>query len=147
MATGIFSAAHNLAPPDTGEVVVARDMNLDGRHDFIIPENMPSDVLLEINNNAAVTCTPPGSGSLQAKFCAPAANASVPLTFTVKGSANSPAGVMRIELWIDGKKNTEMWNDQINASVTVSAGSHRVALVAVDKFGSHTTNAINVSAQ
>lgn len=142
---GIFSAAHQLAAPDTGVVVLARDMNLDGRHDLIIPEQ-PGDVLLEINNNAAVTCAPPGSGSLHAKFCTPAANATVPLTFTVKGSGNSPAGVVRIELWIDGKKNTEMWNDQISASVTVAAGTHRVALVAVDKFGAHATGAINVTA-
>jgi hypothetical protein len=144
---GIFSAAHQLAGPDTGQVVVARDMNLDGRHDLIIPENMPSDVLLEINNNAAVTCAPPGSGSLHAKFCAPAANATVPLTFTVKGSGNSPAGVARIELWVDGKKRTEMWNDQIKATVTVAAGKHRVALVAVDKFGAHSSSGINVTAQ
>jgi len=144
---GIFSAAHQLAGPDTGVVVVARDMNLDGRHDFVIPENLPGNVLLEINNNATVTCAPPGSGSLHAKFCAPVANATVPLTFTVKGSGNSPAGVVRIELWVDGKKRTEMWNDQIRASVTVAAGTHRVALVAVDKFGAHSTNAINVTAQ
>ncbi|MGH9571885.1 MAG: FG-GAP repeat domain-containing protein [Candidatus Angelobacter sp.] len=143
---GIFSAANQIASPDSGAIVVARDMNLDGRHDLIIPEDLPSDVLLEINNNAAVTCTPPGSGSLHAKFCAPAAGASVTRTFTVKGSGNSPAGVVRIELWVDGKKNTEMWNDQISASVTVAAGSHRVALVAVDKYGANSTSAINVSA-
>jgi len=143
---GIFSAAHQLAGPDTGAMVATRDMNLDGRHDFMVPEDLPGNILLEINNNAAVTCAPPGSGSLHAKFCAPAANATVPLTFTVKGSGNSPAGVVRIELWIDGKKNTEMWNDQISATVTVAAGTHRVALVAVDKFGAHSTNAINVTA-
>jgi hypothetical protein len=40
---GIFRAAHELAGLDTGQVVVSRDMNRDGRHDFIIPENMPSD--------------------------------------------------------------------------------------------------------
>ena len=48
---------------------------------------------------------------------------------------------------IDGKKNTEMWNDQISASVSVAAGTHRLALVAVDKFGTHSTTAINISAQ
>ena len=144
---GIFGTAHSITGPDTGLMLVARDMNLDGRHDLLFPETMPADVQLEINNNAAVTCAPPGSGSLHAKFCAPAANATVPLTFTVKGSGNSPAGVARIELWIDGKKKTEMWNDQISAGVTVAAGTHRVALVAVDKFGGHSTNAINVTAR
>ncbi|HET9181323.1 MAG TPA: hypothetical protein VFP59_04250 [Candidatus Angelobacter sp.] len=56
-------------------------------------------------------------------------------------------GVVRLEICIHGKKRTQMWNDQIRASITVSAGRHRITLVAVDKYGAQSTEAINVTAR
>jgi hypothetical protein len=52
-----------------------------------------------------------------------------------------------MEIWIDGKKSAQVLNDQIQKTITVSAAKHRIAVVAVDRFGSHVTHAIYVTAQ
>jgi hypothetical protein len=121
-----------------------RDMNLDGRHDIVMTAS-PGTIIFS-NKNAPVICAPPGSATLNAKFCGLASGATVAKTFTVKASGNSPAGVARLELWLDGKKQFELWNDQLQRSLTVGAGKHRVSIVAVDRFGATATHAISVTA-
>ena len=121
-----------------------RDLNLDGRHDLVVPANS-SHVFL--NTNASVMCTPPSSAALSVHLCSPGSGATVAKTFTVKAGGNSPAGVVLMQLYIDGKKSFELWNDQIQRSVTVSSGKHRVASVAVDRFGKTVTKAVYVNAQ
>jgi hypothetical protein len=64
----------------------------------------------------------------------------------VSASGNSPAGISRVELWIDGKKRTEALGDQLRASVTVTAGRHRIAVVIVDTNGT-ATHAVSVTAK
>jgi hypothetical protein len=138
--TGPFSAGSFMQQQDPA----GRDLNLDGRHDLVEPANS-SWVLL--NTSAAVTCTPPGSGTLSVHLCSPGSGATVAKTFTVKAGGNSPAGVSLMQLYIDGRKSFELWNDQLKRSVTVSAGKHRVAIVAVDRFGKRVTKAVYVIAQ
>ena len=81
------------------------------------------------------------------RICGPADGATVAKTFTVSAAGNSPAGVTLMQLYIDGKKSFELWNDQLKRSVTVSVGKHRVAVVAWDRYRKTTTKAINVTAQ
>ena len=68
-------------------------------------------------------------------------------TFTVGAGGNSPAGVRMMQLYIDGKKAFDLWNDQLKRSVTVGAGRHRVSVIAIDRYGATTTKTINVTAQ
>ncbi len=137
--TGPFSAGSFTRQNDP----IGRDLNLDGRHDLVVPANS-SHVLL--NTNATVMCAPPGSATLSARICGPANGATVAKTFTVSAGGNSPAGVNLMQLYLDGKKSFESWNDQLKRSVTVSAGKHRVAIVAVDRYRKTTTKAIYVTA-
>lgn len=51
----------------------------------------------------------------------------------------------RLELWVDGKKLTQAFNDQINARVSVAAGTHRVTIVAVDLYDAIVKNAMTVT--
>ncbi|HEY0565304.1 MAG TPA: VCBS repeat-containing protein [Terriglobales bacterium] len=129
---------------DRQDTPLIRDLNRDGRHDIVLPAGGALQVLL--NTNAPVICALPSSATLNAKFCGLANGSSVAKTFTVKASADSPAGVARVELWLDGKKQFELWNDELQRSLTVSAGTHRVAVVAVDRYGATSTKAINVTA-
>ncbi len=144
---GRFQAQTSIGHPDIGTMVVARDMDLDGRVDLWVPEFLPGGITLMTNQNAPVICAPPGSNSLQAKICSPVANSAVGRTLTVSGSGNSPAGVRRVELWIDGKKRAETPNDQLRASVTLNAGRHRVTVVAVDKYGASASASSYVTAK
>jgi hypothetical protein len=67
-------------------------------------------------------------------------------TFTIKAAGNSPVGVKRMEIWIDGVKRGQALDDQIRRTVTLSAGSHKLTVVAVDQYHgtSKTTKTISV---
>jgi hypothetical protein len=125
--------------------LVARDFNLDSRHDLAVSTWMGEGWDAFINTNATTDCAPPSSANLAAKICGLANNASVTSPVLVKASGNSPAGVQRLEVWIDGHKATERWNDQLAKSFTLSAGTHRIAIVAVDAYKGTATNAIAIT--
>lgn len=117
--------------------LIARDVNFDSRHDI---GDSSLDVGTEqagwqiwANENARTNCPPPNSSRLRARICSPAANATVGATLTVTGSGNSPAGVKRMELWVDGKKRFEEWNDQLRATISLTQGRHRIVVQAIDQ--------------
>ena len=141
--TGFFDGPYSAGSYSRQGVPAVRDLNLDGRHDVVFPAGSTYTLL---NQNSAVACAPPSSGALHARICGPANNATVSRTFTVTGSGNSPAGVSRLEFWVDGKKSNEVLNDQIKQTITVSAARHRIAVVAVDRFGKTVTTAVSVLA-
>jgi hypothetical protein len=92
------------------------------------------------------TCPGVGSATLHAKICAPANNANVSTSFLVTAGGNSPVGVQRLEVWVDGKKVYEKLGDQLNKKLTLTTGKHRLAVVAVDKYvgTSSTVEYVNV---
>ena len=87
-----------------------------------------------INTSAFTNCAPPSSANLAAKICGPGNNASVTSPVLVKASGNSPAGIKRLEVWIDGVKKYEKWDDQSAKKFTLAAGSHKISVVAVDLY-------------
>jgi len=142
-------------PEDVSQVspgaVLGRDMNLDSRHDLAVAvvelfgdEHGGWQILG--NNNAQTNCAPPNSSRLAAKICLPANNATVGNALTVKGSGNSPAGVKRMELWVDGQKRFEEWNDQLRTTISLTPGRHRIVVQAVDQDDSFSPKAIEVTA-
>jgi hypothetical protein len=129
--------------------LIARDVNFDSRHDIgessldIGTEQAGWQIVT--NDNARTNCPPPDSSRLQAKICSPAANATVGATLTVTGSGNSPAGVKRMELWVDGKKRFEEWNDQLLATVSLTQGRHQIIVQAIDQDDSFVPTPIFVT--
>jgi hypothetical protein len=119
--------------------IVARDLNLDSRHDLAIAGiselgvGAPVTHVL-LNQNAQTNCAPPPASTLAVHMCTPAANAGVRSTFTVHAAGNSPAGVKRMELWVDGVKRAQNFNDQLGSTITLSLGTHRLTVVGVDQF-------------
>jgi hypothetical protein len=109
---------------------VIRDLSLNGRHDIVVPAGA---TYILTNTNAAITCAPPAVAGLAAKFCTQVQPSIV--SQTVRISGNSPVGVARMELWIDGKKSYGLWSDQLSLNITLAPGPHRIAAVAVDQFG------------
>jgi len=111
------------------------DMDLDGRHDVImgLPDFGITDVLVGLNQNGTPNCPPPPSNALQAKLCTPG-SATNSTTFTVKASGNSPVGIKRLELWVDGAKQAQALNDQLLTTLTLKKGTHQVTVVAVDQY-------------
>jgi hypothetical protein len=107
----------------------------------------PSDKLYTLlATNAPTNCTPPGTASLKAKICTPGSGGTVSRTFTVKAAGDSPAGVSRMQLFVDGKKVYDVWSDQLRKTVTVPSGTHRVTVRAYDKFIGYSQTTLYVHA-
>jgi hypothetical protein len=130
--------------PITGLTI--RDLNLDSRHDIAYTiHDAPGGFAateVKLNQNAATNCAPPGSGTLAVNICSAATAVN---SLTVKASGNSPNGVKRVELWIDGSKRAQAFSDQLNAKVGVAAGKHSVTVVGVDLYNAIVKKTISVS--
>ncbi len=124
-----------------------RDINLDGRHDYVQGDFGlgETDLVVGLNQNGTPNCAPPPSNVLQARMCAPGSTTSS-TTFTVQASGNSPVGVKRVELWVDGHKVAQALNDQLRKTLTLSVGTHQITVVAVDKYlgFAKSTRSVNV---
>jgi hypothetical protein len=150
----VFRLPHDPFGPTFALVIpgglVVRDMNLDSRHDFGDSTSQDGNEQagwdIWANDNAQTNCPPPNSSKLAAKICSPAANAIVGATLTVTGSGNSPAGVKRMELWVDGKKRFEEWNDQLLATISLTQGRHQIIVQAIDQDDSFMPTPIFVTA-
>jgi hypothetical protein len=145
--SGFFTAVSNSLAGSEAAFITIRDIDLDGRHDLITDEGGlgMSGAIMALNSNGAVNCPPPPSGAIHAKLCTPGTSTSS-TTFTVKASGNSPVGIQRLELWVDGTKRAQILNDQLLKTLTLSAGTHTITIVAVDQYLgiSKTTRTVNV---
>ena len=122
---GTLGSQYELSGVDSNASGLAiRDVNLDSRPDVMVPSWMGNGFNYGINTSANVNCAPPDASKLQAKICAPAPNGDVSNPITVTGAGNSPIGVKRLEIWVDGNKVTEELNDQIAKQITLSSGTH-----------------------
>jgi VCBS repeat protein/Big-like domain-containing protein len=144
---GTFTTPVNIPGTPTGSThLIVRDLNLNSRHDlaFTVNNSLTGQIFTGVllNQNAAVNCTPPGSGTLAVHICtAPTSTNSL----TIKAAGNSPNGVKRVELWIDGTKRTQAFSDQLNATVSVAAGKHSVTVVGVDLYDALVKKIITVT--
>lgn len=130
-----FTSISNTYQSASPQYAEFRDIDLDGRHDLLQFDNPPdlAGLNVSLNTNGAPNCPPPGSNVLQAKMCSPGSTTSSN-TFTVQGSGNSPVGIKRVELWVDGHKLGQTLNDQLRQTITLSTGTHTITVVAVDKY-------------
>lgn len=128
-------------------VLLFRDLDLDSKHDFIQVGPLAGAATVHLARSGAFSnCAPTGSGAIHAKICVPAGNV-VTSPVLVRASGNSPVGIKRLEVWIDGKKQTQRLNDQLAKRFTLTRGTHRIAVVAVDKFRGTATAAKQVTVQ
>jgi hypothetical protein len=145
---GTLGSQYELSGADNNvSGLVIRDVNLDSRPDVLIPTWMGNGFTYGVNTSANVNCAPPDSSKLQAKICAPAPNANVSNPITVQAAGNSPVGVRRLEIWVDGNKITEELNDQIAKQITLSPGKHSLSVVAVDQYLGYSSVMENINVQ
>jgi hypothetical protein len=126
---------------DVTSELIYRDLNLDSRHDVALSDATGGDIVVGLATSGYTNCAPPPSSSTIGKICSPIGTA--PSTFVLHASGNSPSGIKRLEVWIDGVKKYQKWNDQIAKSFTLSAGQHKISVVAVDRYkGTGASNAV-----
>jgi hypothetical protein len=143
--TGHFGTVHNVTTTSLRPwLPVLRHFNRDSQLDIIVPAD---SVYRFLAQNAPTNCTPPSPANLSAHICTPGTNAITSKTFTVRAAGDSPAGVVRMELWVDGKKVFENWGDQLKRTITVAAGAHRVVIHAIDRYKGFGTATSSITAQ
>jgi hypothetical protein len=137
-----FGTLQQIFGSNAGEVDF-RDLNLDSRQDMVLPDE---EVGVVLGSSGYTNCKGASSASLNAKICAPLNNAAVNASFLVTAAGNSPIGVKSLEIWVDGKKVYLKLGDQLSKRITLSAGRHRLVVVAVDKYvgSSSTVEYVNV---
>ena len=128
--------------------IAAGFINHDGQKDIFLVEN--GDFIPYLNNTgtAQAPCAAPANPGLN--FCVPVDNGVGRSPFHFVGSfyaQTQPAN--RIELWIDGQKKFQVFNDIIDVSLPVSIGSHTATLVGVGTAGAvvKVTHSIFVQAE
>ena len=142
-----FGAEQVIDNPSAIEVGF-RDLNLDSRTDVIVPEFFPDgEVQVTLATTGPRNCPGVNSGVLRAKICAPLDGATVSSPFLVTAAGNSPIGVQRLEIWVDGKKVSQKLGDQVNKRISLSPGQHRLVVVAVDKYVGHASAVEHVNVQ
>ena len=50
-----------------------------------------------------------------------------------------------MELWVDGSKRFEEWNDQLLATISLTRGRHRIVVQAIDQDDSFSPTPIFVT--
>jgi hypothetical protein len=64
----------------------------------------------------------------------------------VCASGNSPAGVVQLQVWIDGVKKAVRWHDQLANKFSLASGTHRITVIATDKYTQASANtSVNVT--
>jgi hypothetical protein len=89
-------------------------------------------------------CSAPISAGVH--ICAPPNGATVSSPVSVEAAATVTGTIARMELWVDGvKKYTATSSKQLNTTVSLGAGSHRFAVVAVNTAGQKWESAVNAT--
>jgi parallel beta-helix repeat protein len=97
----------------------------------------------QVASASSSSCTT-NTSSLAATICAPLANASVSSTFHFSGATS---GVTSSKLYVDGKSNSAFSVSDVEVDLTLSAGTHRLALQAINSAGTIAKAVVYVSVQ
>jgi hypothetical protein len=92
----------------------------------------------------SVACSAPASNGVH--ICAPASGSTVSSPLLVEASATVTGTIARMELWVDGvKKYTATSSKQLNTTISVAAGSHRFAVLAINTGGQSWQSAVSAT--
>ncbi len=114
-------------------------VNHDGTKDIFLVDNgdFTHGIFTPFLNHTSAASDPcPYPADPGINFCLPASAASVASPVRFVGSfdaATQPAN--RIEVWIDGLKQTQIFDDRIDITLAVRAGTHIATLVGVSATG------------
>lgn len=133
-----------LANNGSETAVAFRDMDGDSRPDFATVDWSNGQLGVGIQTGGYKICPPPNSAKLAAKICGITDGATVASPLLIRASGNSPVGVNQMQVWIDGKKQYVIWDDQLSHRFTLSAGMHRIGVIANDKYMGSAKTVVNV---
>jgi hypothetical protein len=100
------------------------------------------NALVVVPTSAA--CSAPSSAGVH--ICAPTSGSTVSSPVRVEASATVTGTIARMELWVDGvKKYTAASSKQLNTTISLAAGSHRFAVLAINTGGQNWQSVITAT--
>jgi hypothetical protein len=92
----------------------------------------------------ATVCSAPSSAGVH--ICAPASGSTVTSPVQVKAAATITGTISNMQLWVDGvKKYTASGSRTLSTFVSLPAGTHRFAVLAINTAGQKWSSAINAT--
>jgi hypothetical protein len=89
-------------------------------------------------------CAAPSSPGVH--ICSPANNSTTTSPVTVQATATAN-DLVRMELWVDGVKKLTVGNASFGDTISLTAGKHRIVVIAVDYSGTKYSTAVNTTVQ
>lgn len=78
----------------------------------------------------------------------PTSGSTVASPLLVRAASTVNGSIARMELWVDGaKKYTATSSEQLNTTISVAAGSHRFALIAINTAGQQWESVVNAEVE
>ena len=103
-----------------------------------------SAVNATVSSSTGGGCSAPTSPGVQ--ICQPASGATVSSPVAIQAAASVSGTFQHMEIWIDGvKKYSEAGNPILNTTLTLTTGTHRLAILAFNTAGTKWEQAINTT--
>jgi hypothetical protein len=114
-------------------------INADGRMDvvtFATGQTSNSSVLsVWMNTSAGGNCLYPSTAA-GVNICSPGDGASAGGDMQISATGKGVYGpVQRMEVWMDGSKQLQIFNDEVNSRLNIPSGKHTITINAVDFAG------------
>jgi hypothetical protein len=98
---------------------------------------------IQLNSSSGGTCAA-STVNRTVTICSPANNATVTSPVNIVAQDTDSSAVTMTEIYIDGVKKYQIAGSSVNTSLTLAAGTHRIAVLAVDSTGKF-ESAVNVT--
>jgi hypothetical protein len=108
-------------------------LNKNGTRDLVVPKGMTTQVWMNNTSNPADPCPYPTSGGVT--VCAPSAKVPSGTVHFLASARTNTQPLNRIELWIDGHKRMQVFNDRLNINLPIPNGKHSAGFIEVGASG------------
>lgn len=102
-----------------------------------------SDALASYTIGGGSGCSAPGSPGVN--VCSPLNGSTASSPVTVQASATVTGTISHMELWMDGVRQYSIAGSTLNTSVTLAAGTHRFAVLAINTAGTKWETVVNAT--
>ncbi|MHB1937326.1 MAG: FG-GAP-like repeat-containing protein [Acidobacteriaceae bacterium] len=115
-----------------------------GSHRIVIfaagTDNSLQEKVFTLNVGASSSCSAPSAPGVD--ICMPAGGSTVSSPVQVEASGTVAGTISHMELWVDGVKKDSAAGTALNTSISLAAGSHRFAVLALNTAGQKWENAV-----
>ena len=106
-------------------------------------DNSLQSKVFTLNVGSSSSCSAPSSSGVH--ICTPASGSTVNSPVQVQAAAKVTGTIANTQLWVDGVKKYSTASTSLKTSVSLAAGSHRFAVLAINTAGQKWESAVNAT--